>query len=220
MRNLLFALVVGLAGTGTLLALGNWQMQRLAWKEALIAEAEAMMDDPPVALPDRLDPARDRYRPVQVAGRFTGEEADVLASDVAGPGFRILAAFQTDGGRRILIDRGFVPEDRRADPRPAKPAEVTGNLVWPDDLTSSTPPHDAKTGMWFARDLPGIAAALGTEPVLIVARSETGDGVAAVPASAAFRNDHLQYAITWFLLAAVWAGMTGAYLWRIRQRKA
>lgn len=221
MRTFLFLLVVGLAGVGTLLALGVWQMQRLDWKEGLIAQAGAMMAGPPVALPEAPDPATDRYRPVTVSGTFTGEEAHVLTSDsISGPGFLIVAAFQTDDGRRILIDRGYVPEDRRHDPRPPKAAQVTGNLNWPDDMTASTPAHDAKTGIWFGRDVTAMAAALGTAPVLVVARSDTGDGVTPVPASANFRNDHLQYAITWFLLAAVWAGMTLAYLWRIRQRRA
>lgn len=221
MRTFLFLLVVGVLGVGTLLALGLWQLQRLDWKEGLIARAAAMMDAPPVALPDTPDPATDRYRPVAVSGAFTGQEAHVLTSDsISGPGFLVIAAFRTDTGRRILIDRGYVPEDHRHDPRPPKPAQVTGNLNWPDDMTSSTPAHDTRTGIWFGRDVAAMAAALGTEPVLVVARSDTGDGVTAVPASANFRNDHLQYAITWFLLAAVWAGMTLAYLWRIRQRRA
>lgn len=221
MRSILFALVIGLAGVAVLLSLGVWQLRRLEWKEGLIATAETMMTRPATPLPATPDPAVDRYLPVSVSGRFTGDEAHVLTADrFRGPGFLVIAGFETADGRRILIDRGYVPEAERRASRPAKAADVTGNLNWPDDMTPSTPPHDEKTGIWFGRDLPGIAAALGTEPLLVIARSDTGDGVTPVPAAATFRNDHLQYAITWFLLAAVWAGMTLAYLWRIRQRKA
>jgi surfeit locus 1 family protein len=221
MRTFLFLIVVGLAGLGTLVSLGVWQLQRLEWKEGMIAQAERQMEADPMALPATPDPQTDRYLPVTITGSFTGEEAPVLTSDrISGPGFLIVGAFQTDDGRRILVDRGYVSEADRNLPRPPRQMQITGNLNWPDDMTSATPPPDRKTGIWFGRDVAAMAQALGTEPVLVVARSDTGDGVTPVPASASFRNDHLQYAITWFLLAAVWAGMTGAYLWRIRQRRA
>jgi surfeit locus 1 family protein len=64
-----------------------------------------------------------------------------------------------------------------------------------------------------------MADALGTEPVMVVARLPTGDGIAPMPVdTAGIPNDHLNYAITWFSLAAVWLGMTGLALWRIRRR--
>jgi len=73
--------------------------------------------------------------------------------------------------------------------------------------------------MWFARDVPAMAEAMNAEPVLIIARSETGDGIEPMPVdSSAIPNDHLNYAITWFLLAFVWAGMTGLLLWRMRRK--
>ncbi len=221
MRQILFFLIVGVAGVAILLSLGVWQLRRLEWKEAIIAEAATMIAADPVPLPAAPDPASDRYRPVQTSGRFTGEETFVLASTRdQGPGFHVIAAFETADGRRILIDRGFIPEADRSQPRPPHAASITGNLNWPDDMTASTPPHDAARDIWFGRDLPGIAAALRTDPVLVIARSDTGDGVMPVPASAAFRNDHLQYALTWFGLAVVWAVMTVAFLWRIRTRTA
>ncbi|MBE0554514.1 MAG: SURF1 family protein, partial [Rhodobacteraceae bacterium] len=93
------------------------------------------------------------------------------------------------------------------------------NLHWPQDADSFTPPPDPRTGLWFARDVAAMAAKLGTEPVLIVARGPTGDGITPMPVdSSAIPNDHWGYAITWFSLAAVWAVMTGYLLWRIRQR--
>jgi surfeit locus 1 family protein len=218
-RSLAFAVVLGLAGVGVLVSLGIWQLQRLEWKLGIITDAEANMVAPPVALPASLDPVADRYRAVTLKGRFTGEEAHVLTSTrEKGPGFLVIAAFEVEG-RRILVDRGFVPETEKTANRPSKEAEVIGNLNWPDDMTSSIPPYDADRAIWYGRDVDGIAALLGTEPALVIARSETGDGVIVQPVTTAgFRNDHLNYAITWFSLAAVWAGMTAYLLWRIRAR--
>jgi surfeit locus 1 family protein len=219
-RQMILALILGLAGAGTLTGLGLWQLQRLEWKEAIIARAEAMIAAGPVPLPAAPDPARDRYRAVTVTGAFTGEEAHVLTSTrEAGPGFLVIAAYATADGRRILIDRGFVPETAKTAPRPPRAQDVTGNLNWPDDVTASTPGPDAGRAIWYGRDVAGIATLLHTEPVLVIARSDTGDGVAARPVTTAgFRNDHWQYAVTWFSLAAVWAGMTVLLLWRIRGR--
>lgn len=218
LRNMIFALILA-SGAVVLIGLGIWQLQRLEWKEAIIANAARMIAADPVNLPDTPDPATDRYRAVTVSGRFTGEEAHVLSSTrESGPGFRVIAAFET-AGRLILIDRGYVPETEKTTPRPAGPATVTGNLAWPDDMTSATPAYNADREIWYGRDLPGISALLQTEPVLIVARSDTGDGILSQPiTTAGFRNDHFQYAVTWFLLAAVWLGMTVYLLWRIRTR--
>jgi surfeit locus 1 family protein len=217
---LILALILGIAGTGTLVGLGVWQLQRLEWKEAIIAGAEAMIAAAPIPLPPSPDPASDRYRAVTVTGGFTGEEAHVLTSTrEAGPGFLVIAAYLTGDGRRILIDRGFVPETEKTTPRPPRAVAVTGNLNWPDDVTSSTPGYDSGRAIWYGRDVAGIASLLKTEPVLIIASSDTGDRIAARPVTTAgFRNDHWQYAVTWFSLAVAWAGMTVFLLWRIRSR--
>ena len=220
LRNTIFALVLGLAGAAVLIGLGVWQMQRLVWKEGIIAGAEAMIADAPIPLQATPDPATDRYRAVSVTGAFTGDEAHVLTSSrEAGPGFLVIAAYVTDDGRRILVDRGYVPETEKTTPRPGRAVAVTGNLNWPDDVTGSTPPYDATRAIWYGRDLPAIAALLGTEPVLVIARTDTGDGITPQPVTVAgFRNSHWEYAVTWFSLAAVWLGMTVFLLWRIRFR--
>ena len=173
-----------------------------------------------MALPAVPDPTVDKYLPVRVAGRFTGTGIDVLASlRGVGAGYRVIAAFQTDDGRRIMIDRGFLPEDQRDRPRKATVASILGTLHWPDETDSFTPPPDTAGAIWFARDVPAMAAVLQTEPVLIVAREATGDGITPLPVDTqGIPNNHLNYAVTWFSLAAVWAGMTGLLLWRIRRR--
>jgi len=219
-RKTIFALALGLSGAAVLIWLGLWQVSRLEWKQTIIANAGAMIAADPVALPATLDPVDDRYRAVTVSGSFTGEEAHVLTSTrERGPGYLVIATYVTEDGRRILIDRGFVAETEKATPRPPRAVGVTGNLNWPDDVTSSTPPYDTARAIWYGRDVAGMAALLLTDPVLIIARTDTGDAITSHPVTTAgFRNDHFEYAVTWFLLAAVWLGMTGFLLWRIRMR--
>lgn len=206
----------GLIGFAILIGLGIWQVQRLQWKEGVIAAIDARIADVPETLPDAPTEA-DRYMPVRVAGRFTGERLLVLVSHKdMGPGFRVISAYETDG-RRIMVDRGFIYEAWKNDPLATTDAEVNGNLHWPEEVDGYTPAPDGD--LWFARDVPAMAKALGADPVLVVARTPTGDGVIPMPVdTAAIPNDHLGYAVTWFSLAAVWVGMTLLWLWRIRSR--
>jgi surfeit locus 1 family protein len=220
-----FPLLLGIVGCAILIGLGVWQVQRLAWKEALLAGMEARIVGPaeplPAAAAALADPQAMRFQPVQVAGRTTGDEVLVLSGQKGiGAGYEVIAAFETDDGRRVLLDRGFVREADEGAARPPVALTVTGNLHWPEESDRFTPPPDAGRNLWFARDVPSMAAALGAEPILIVAREVTGDaqGIATVPVSTAgVPNDHRNYAITWFSLAAVWAGMTALLLWRIRR---
>ena len=220
MRRLALPLLFGITGVAILLSLGVWQMQRLAWKEAALAQIDARIGAMPVDLPAAPNPEADRFLPVTVTGELTGEFVDVLVSRKEfGAGFRVIAVLVAKDGRRVLIDRGFLPEMSRGLPREATALEVTGNLLWPDEVDGFTPAPDAKTGIWFARDLPAMATALHAEPILIVARSDTGDGIDPMPVdSSAIPNDHLNYAITWFSLAIAWAGMTVLLLWRNRRK--
>ena len=222
MRRMIVPLLFGLVGTAVLLSLCYWQVQRMAWKTAVLDEITAMLVHEPVPLPAVVTPEADRYRGVTVTGRFTGEAVFKLDSlKDEGPGKRVIAVFQTADGRRVLVDRGIWLDGTEAAPGVARAADVAGNLDWPRETDSFTPPPDPKSGMWFARDVPAMAALLGTEPVLIVARATTGDGIVPVPVdTSGIANSHWQYAVTWFLLAVVWFGMTVFLLWRIRQRRA
>lgn len=223
-RRMIVPLIFGLVGGSILLGFGVWQMQRLAWKEGILRQIEARISADPVPLPDVPTMDTDQYLPVTVTGTFTGEGLDVLVSrKEIGAGYRVIAVMQTDG-RRILIDRGFLKDEDRAHPRPdAAAGEVTiaGNLLWPVEVDSYTPAPDPKTGLWFARDLPAMAAALNTEPVFVVqwTSSLPDPFIDAMPVDTNnIPNDHLGYAIQWFGLAGVWFGMTGYLLWRIRRR--
>lgn len=222
LRRMFFPILMGIVGCAFLVLLGIWQVQRMHWKEGVLARIEAKIHGDPVALPVAagLTEEADEYRAVTVEGGFTGDFIELLAGQKGtSPGVRIIEAFATGDGRRILVDRGFLEDSARALPRTDGATLVTGNLLWPNASDSFTPPPDPKTGLWFARDLPAMAERLGTEPLLVVARAPTGDGIVPVPVdTSSIPNDHWGYAIQWFSLAVVWGVMTLYLLWRIRQR--
>lgn len=216
MLRFVVPVLFGVIGAGVLVYLGLWQLDRLDEKEGQLAEIAARIAAEPVALPVAPDPQSDRYLPVVAKGAFTGQVLRVLVSQKEiGAGYRIVEVFET-AGRRVLVDRGFV---RVGAPLALTVTEatVTGNLHWPDEVDSFTPAPEQD--LWFARDVPAMARELQSEPVLIVARANTGDDIAPLPVdTAGIPNNHLGYAIQWFGLAAVWLGMTLFYLWRIRRR--
>ena len=214
-------LLFGLIGTLVLVTLGFWQLERLAWKTSLLDEIGARIVAKPVKLPETFEIESDRFLPVAVSGRTLGAELVVLTSvQGVGPGYRIISAFETDTGRRILLDEGFVPDAARSAARPEVAISVTGNLHWPREVDSFTPEPDLDEGLFFARDVEAMAAALGTEEVLVVAREVSGTDRRATPlpvTTAGIPNNHLGYAVQWFGLAAVWVGMTLFFLWRMRR---
>lgn len=219
-RRMILPLLFGLIGAAILIGLGTWQMQRLQWKQAVLAEIEARIVADPVPLPADPQDQRDRYLPVQAEGVLTGEGLRVLASrKMVGAGYRRIAVMET-GGRRVLVDLGFVAEGEAVD-LPQGPVRVVGNLHWPSEVDSYTPKPDEKTGLWFARDVPAMAQALHADPVLIVARDPVVPQIEPLPVdTSSIPNDHLGYAATWFSLALGWLGMTVLFLWRIRRRNA
>jgi surfeit locus 1 family protein len=213
-------LLFGLVGAAILLGLGVWQIQRMYEKRAQIDAMITGIGSPPVAVPAVADPLRDKYLPVAAEGAFTGETLYVLSGlPETGAGVEVISVLQTAEGRRLLVDRGFLPEDQKKRALTVTRASVVGNLLWPQDSDQYTPPPDPATGLWFARDVVAMAARLRTEPLLIVARAPTGDGIEPMPLdSSTIPDNHWGYALTWFSLAAVWLGMTAYLLWRIRQR--
>lgn len=215
--RLIAPLLIGLLGVVVLVGLGRWQMERLDWKEGLLAEIDARLMAAPVAFPDVPDPEQDNFLAVQVSGSLGARELQVLVSTKGqGAGYRLIRALEMENGRRILLDLGYVRDEQRREDRPGGDVTAVGNLRWPDDRNSSTPDNDVARNDWFARDLPQMAAELDTEAFLVVARSLTPDkSTQPLPiGSAGIPNDHLGYAVTWFGLAAVWAGMTAFWIWR------
>lgn len=222
LRRMILPLVFGIGGTAVLIGLGLWQLDRRDWKESVLAEIEARIDADPVPLPTMTDREADRYLPVVVSGTFDGSELRVLASTRdTGAAYRMIAAFDTEDGRRIMVDRGLLPVAATEAPVAGQRAEVAGNLHWPEEVDSYTPPPDLEDNIWFARDVPAMADALRAEDILVVAREIAGPEFEARPLpvdTAHIPNNHLGYAVQWFGMAAVWAGMTLFLLWRIRRR--
>ena len=222
MRRILFPLILGIVGCAILIQLGLWQLRRMEWKEDMLAQIQASIEADPVPLPASPDPSM-KYMPVTVSGTTTGAEIDVLSgTKEQGGGYQIVSRFVTDDGRAILLDRGFVPQELRHVERPPVHLTVRGNLHWPDEKGSATPEPNLDENIWFARDVPAMAKVLDTEPVLVVASFVEGDAQEVEPIPVAIEgipNNHLSYAVQWFLIAATWAGMTAALIWRIRQRK-
>lgn len=218
LKRLIFPLILGLAGVAVLVSLGLWQVDRMRWKEGVLAGIEAAIAAPPVALPASPDPQHDAYLPVRVEGRLTGEGARVLGSVKGiGAGHRLIGVLEA-GPRRLLVDLGFVPLEGDLT-QPSGPVTITGNLHWPDEQNRHTPAPDVSKRLWFARDIDGLSTVLQTEPVLIVTRDPVVPQAIPIPVDTAhIPNDHLGYAVTWFGLALVWAGMTSLYLWRITRR--
>lgn len=221
LTRLYLPLIFGLSGAAVLISLGLWQMQRLSWKEAILADISARISAAPQAIPESPDQVADKYLPVVTKGVITGDEIHVLVSQKqVGAGYRIISAFENNDGRRMMVDRGFVKVDQKQSARPIGQAEVIGNLHWPQETGGSIPEPDLKAEIWFARDVTAMADFLNAEPILIVARSTSlsDDPVEPLPVdTAGIPNDHLQYALTWFSLAAIWVIMTLTFLWRARR---
>lgn len=225
--------VFGLLGVALLLGLGVWQTQRAEWKRGVIADLEARLAAPPRAVDGSETPGPDDYARAVAVGRYVsaGPQARYLTSlRPHGPGFRLIAAFELESGIRILVDRGFAPESAAAglaEP-PLGRLRLSGVLRWPSETNAFTPEPNRERLMFFARDVPALAEALGAAPVMLVV--EAADPLeAAAPAAEQGRwpqpgrekvsvpNSHVGYAVTWFSLAAIWLALT---IYAGRRRRA
>jgi surfeit locus 1 family protein len=213
-----------------LIGLGVWQLQRKAWKEGLIASLTERLAKPPQALPTPkswpgLDAAEDEYRRVEFDAAFEpGREALVYASatafrpDVDGPGYWVFAPARLADGGVVMVNRGFVPEGRQ-DPRlrlagdVSGPLHIVGAMRWPDPRHWFTPADDPSHNLWFSRDPAAMAAAKGFGPVApfyVEQEAPAPPGGLPQPGKlvVSLPDNHLQYALTWFGLAAVLAAVT------------
>ncbi|MGA0600001.1 SURF1 family protein [Caulobacter sp. KR2-114] len=223
---------LGLALAAVFIALGVWQVERLAWKRALIAAVDARVAAAPAPTPapeawPAIDDRHDAYRHVTVRGEFdNGRETLVQAVTDAGPGFWVVTPLRAGAGFTVLVNRGFVPADRAA---PA--SRASGQIVGPVIVTGLlriSEPHGGflranrpEAGRWYSRDVAAIAAArglAGAAPYFIDADATPNPG--GWPRGGLtvirFRNSHLVYAATWFTLAAMslgwsfWPAIEGA----------
>lgn len=221
-----WALVAG--GFSLFVALGVWQLHRLAWKLDLIQTVNERVHAEPVDAPGpsawpELSATGDAYRHIRVTGQFTGARP-ALAQAVTrlGPGFWVLEPFRTDRGFVVLVNRGFVTGDEARDLPQTSRAEVTmtGLLRMTEPGGGFLRKNDPGADRWYSRDVTAIATARGLDTVAPYfidadASSERQDVPVGGLTVVSFRNHHLIYALTWFGLAAMLAGWT-AFLLRER----
>lgn len=207
--------LVGAMGFG---ALGVWQLERLHWKNALIAavaeRTQATPTDPSAdGTWNAFDPERDEYRRVAISGRLDhARETLVQAVTAYGGGFWVMTPLLLDDGRAVLVNRGFVLPDQR-DPGARGDAgledatTVTGLLRQSEPDGGFLRSNDAAGGRWFSRDVAAIAAQDGLSDVAPFYIDADRGAADAVPIGGltviSFPNNHLIYAITWFALAGM-----------------
>jgi surfeit locus 1 family protein len=214
--------VLSLAAFAVLIALGVWQVERRAWKLALIERVEQRVHAPAQPAPSpsawsTISTANDEYRHVSVTGRFLHDrETLVQAVTEEGPGYWVLTPLERSDGTLVLVNRGFVPSERRdASTRqggnPDGTVEITGLLRITEPkggfLRSNVPQHNR----WYSRDVAAIAAARGLDKVAPFfvdadARSQSTGGPIGGLTVIRFPNNHLIYALTWFAMAFMLAG--------------
>lgn len=200
---------LGLAFVGFCL-LGVWQVKRLGWKLDLTERVESRIHAEPVSAPrdwENIGIERDEYRRVRIEGRYLPDrDTRVDALTERGAGDWILTPLHTADGSTVLVNRGFVPNDSQAAAAPGGDVVVTGLLRISEPhgrfLRTNVPTQDR----WFSRDVQAIAAKRelpNVAPYFIddefnpAAPQWPRGGMTVV----SFRNNHLQYALTWFALA-------------------
>lgn len=216
-----------------LIGLGTWQLQRLSWKEGLLRRIAALQSAP--AQP--IGPVLDRVArggdadftrvTATCAGIGTAPYIELYSLREGQAGSRLISACRIDSAkyRTVLVDRGFVADTVSArppvDPARKAPLQITGVLRRPEPGNAFSPPNTPSR--WFVRDLPAMAAALkapDVAPLTLMAETTTNpDWRALIPAPipADIPNRHLEYALTWYGLAAALLGVYAAMLFRRRK---
>ena len=220
-----------------LLALGTWQLQRKAWKEGLLADIAQRSTQAPIVAqgPILLATGTDRLMPftrVTVRGRFQHQhERYWFADGRLGSGYHVYTPLVTEArsdgqsGAIVWVNRGYVPAALR-DPASRVPgnvteiATITGLVRAPGERNQFTPANDVAKNVWFWRDLPALNASAGFKPDAPVAPfmidaealpanpggwPEGGTALVRLP------NRHLEYALTWYALAATLIGVFGVF---------
>lgn len=219
-----------LALVGVLIGLGAWQLDRRSWKWDLIETRTSRIAADPVDLPQSPDLARMEYRRVLLRGRFLhGREMYLSGRSWGGRlGFHVITPLALSGGGAVLVNRGWVPLDRK-DPASRAAGQTQGEFVLIGHLRSQpprgrfSPDNEPAKNFWFRIDLAEMArfAKLdGARPFYVQASTPTPPGglPRPVPVRIDLPNDHLKYALTWFALAAAFVVIY--LIWLRRRRRA
>jgi surfeit locus 1 family protein len=225
------ATVFAVAGVAILIGLGIWQLDRKVWKENLILTLNTRLSRAPEDLPPRESWPRlvaegNEFTRVKFPAEFLpGQEALVYTAgspfrpDVRGAGYWVFAPVRLAGGSIVLVDRGFVRPDRkdpasRAQGVPSGIVDIVGVLRWPEMRGTFTPADEPQNNVWYLRDPQAIATAKkwdAAAPFYIEQESPVPPGGLPKPGrlSVQLADNHLQYALTWFVLAL---GLAGVYV--------
>lgn len=231
LRDLIAPGLSALLALAILLGLGAWQLARKGEKEALIARIVSRSKAEPVAPPADWNPARDEFEHVRVTGRFLNDRETLVHGLAAGEtpgralqGYYVITPFRRADGGMVLVNRGFVPTELKAqgdrrDGLVEGDTTVVGLMRGSEARTMFVPAPDPVRNEWFHRDVPGIAAARGlpeAAPYLIEA--DAAPGGKTWPRGGQLRvdlpNNHLQYAFTWFGIAACLLGVFAVFAWK------
>ena len=222
---------LALVGLLILLGLGTWQVERKAWKETLIETLTKRLNADPVALPPpgnwaQMTPEDWEFRRVMLSVEFGGDDetlvytgGSALRDDVKSPGYFVFAPARLPDGSKVVVNRGYVPD--RSYPRRPGAQDIVGVLRWPEAPSWFISAHDAKGDVWYLRDQQAMAQFRGWGAVVPFYLEQEAPVPASglphpAPLKVRLRNDHLQYAITWYGLAAVLVVMFA--VWAFRQR--
>ena len=172
MPHKLFTWLFIAGGTVILLSLGQWQVNRLVWKQSILVEIDGKISGLPQHLPSNIKETEHKYLPVELSGKIKGSFIKVMASQkFIGAGYRIITPFELQKGNVILVDLGFIRHEFASKISLSGDLNIIGNLHWPEEVDFFTPDPDQKNNIWFARDVNELSKELGTEPILVVAKS-------------------------------------------------
>jgi surfeit locus 1 family protein len=206
----LLATLMTVVAVAVLCGLGTWQIQRLHWKENLLAQIAAAREAGPREV--TVINFDDAPLYAQLHGHYVSGARFLIGPRTydGAAGYHIVMPLMTDGGRAVLVNRGWVPEGQQDSvAAPSGAVTVTGMLRDLDPGNIFTPPNAPEKNTWFRFDLPLMAAAakIGVlAPLVMYAESETPESASLQPVRAALAwsppNNHLQYAVFWFAMAA------------------
>lgn len=219
--------------------LGTWQVQRLHWKLQLIHDVTTRVHAPPVAAPGPAKWADAKaghlqYLHVRLTGHYlAGKQTLVRGGSKEGYGYWVMTPFETGRGFIVLVNRGYIPSDLPGTPAYAEAKAPAGVLTLTGLLRSSIPgggfmrSNKPQENLWYSRDVAAIAQARGLSASQVAPYFVDADAVGAgkqLPVAGLtkihFRNAHLGYAITWYLLALgtlIGAGILIAHERRMRR---
>lgn len=222
--------LVATLGIAVLMSLGVWQVERLAWKNALITDIDRGLQADPVGtevIKARLASGQSvDFMKVKVNGHFMSSDYLLpLTTLDGGPAWYVLRPFTVEDGSFLMVNCGKSTSTIVGPPL-SDNAELIGVLTPHRGKQGYfDPDNDAANNRWYWWDvsamletlLPGLRAPEGSLEFRLLPGSPGTEGLVVDPPKAALRNNHLGYAITWFGLAAVLAVMAGIFVWRLRQ---